>query len=64
MRHDWIFDVLSDLQAYAERNGLPELAQKIAETLTLAEREINGGEVEELGEAGLAPRFRSARRAH
>jgi hypothetical protein len=41
MRHDWIFDTLSDLHAYASRNGLPALAQKVAETLVVARREID-----------------------
>ena len=40
MRHDWVFDVLSDLQDYAAANGLPDLAAKVAETLVLAEHEI------------------------
>jgi hypothetical protein len=41
MRHDWIFDVLSDLHAYALRNDLPELARKVEEALAVAEREID-----------------------
>ncbi len=40
MRHDWIFDVLSDLQAYAERNGLPDLALNLAATLIEARHEV------------------------
>lgn len=40
MRHDWIFDVLKDLRAYAEANGLPDLAAKAGECLDVAEAEI------------------------
>lgn len=40
MRHDWIFDVLSDLQAYAERNGLPDLALNLAATMIEARHEV------------------------
>ena len=28
MRHDWIFDVLTDLRSYAEKNNLPAIAQQ------------------------------------
>lgn len=61
MRHDWIFDVLSDLQAYADRNALPELALKLEETLALARWEVG---LADEAEAPALPRFRSARRAH
>lgn len=40
MRHDWIIDVLSDLQDYARRNDLAELALKVDEALAAARREI------------------------
>jgi len=40
MRHDWVFDVLSDLLAYATRNGLPRLAAKVSETIEEARSEI------------------------
>jgi len=40
MSHDWIFDVLKDLVSYAERNGLPKLAQKAEEALQVAAEEI------------------------
>lgn len=46
MQHDWIFEVLGDLQAYAVRNGLPLLAAKADEALRVARVEIsalNGG---------------------
>lgn len=40
MRHEWVFEVLMDLADYAERNGLPRLARKVAETLAVARDEI------------------------
>lgn len=40
MRHEWVFEVLTDLSDYAERNGLPRLARKAAETLAVARDEI------------------------
>ena len=40
MRHTWIFDVLSDLLAYATQNGLPRLAARVAETIDEARSEI------------------------
>ena len=40
MRHDWIFDVLSDLRAYAVANGLPGLAAKADEALVVARAEV------------------------
>jgi hypothetical protein len=43
-RHDWIFDMLSDLQDYASANGLPDLAASIAATLAVARREAEGGD--------------------
>lgn len=49
MRHDWVFDVLSDLLTYATQNGLPRLAEKVSETIDVARREIGpaGGGPEE-----------------
>ncbi len=43
-RHDWIFDVLSDLQDYATANGLPDLAASVAVSLAVARRETAGVE--------------------
>ncbi|MBP9183391.1 MAG: hypothetical protein KBF78_09685 [Fuscovulum sp.] len=40
MRHDWVFDVLNDLMAYARRNDLPALAARVEETLAVAAVEI------------------------
>ncbi len=43
-RHDWIFDMLSDLQDYALANGLPDLASSVEVTLAVARRETAGDE--------------------
>jgi hypothetical protein len=40
MSHDWIFDVLTDLQIYAQRNGLPKLATQVEAALLVARDEI------------------------
>lgn len=40
MRHDWIFDVLTDLRSYAQKNGLPALAAQVDEALQVARVEI------------------------
>jgi hypothetical protein len=37
MRHDWVFDVLSDLLTYATQNGLPRLAAKVSESIDVAQ---------------------------
>lgn len=39
-RHQWIFDVLTDLRRYALANGLPALARKAEEALEAAKAEI------------------------
>ena len=40
MGHDWIFDVLLYLKAYALANGLTRLAAKVEEALQVAAEEI------------------------
>ena len=40
MRHEWVFDVLSDLLAFATRNDLPRLAARVAEALEEARVEL------------------------
>ena len=40
MGHDWVFDVLADLRAYARSNGLPALAEIADEALKVAMAEI------------------------
>jgi hypothetical protein len=59
MRHDWIFDVLSDLHSYATRNDLPGLARKVEEAMAEARREVS--ETEATGLALVAP---ARHRAH
>jgi hypothetical protein len=59
MRHDWVFDVLSDLHDYACQNDLPRLAEKVDLALVEARAEI-------AGDAGQVPSltFRARRRVH
>lgn len=40
MRHEWMFEVLRDLKAYALANGLPAVAAKAEETLQAARAEV------------------------
>lgn len=40
MRHDWIFDVLTDLKAYALANRMTALAAKADEALVVAREEM------------------------
>ena len=40
MRHDWIFDVLTDLRSYAVQNGLRDLADQVEITLHAARRDV------------------------
>ncbi len=40
MRHEWVFDVLSDLLAYATQNGLPRLAARVSDAIDEARSEI------------------------
>ncbi len=40
MRHAWILDVLTDLQAYAKANNLPGIALAAQQTLEVAVAEI------------------------
>ncbi|MBC2834270.1 hypothetical protein [Paragemmobacter straminiformis] len=42
MGHEWIFDVLADLRAYAEQNDLPDIARKTEELIAVARDEIAG----------------------
>ena len=40
MRHDWILNVLADLQNYAEKNDLPAIAVAAKQNLAIARSEI------------------------
>lgn len=61
MRHDWIFDVLSDLHDYATRNELPGLAAKVLDALDEARREIAAADGGPDGPTGPPP---SGRKMH
>lgn len=61
MRHDWIFDVLTDLRSYAARNELHDLATIVDEALRTARVEIprvladEGGTPDGGTEGGVPP---------
>ena len=40
MRHDWIFDVLTDLRSYALQNDLRDLAEQVEMALRTARRDV------------------------
>ncbi|MDZ7904580.1 MAG: hypothetical protein U5N55_01435 [Cypionkella sp.] len=40
MRHEWIFDVLTDLRKYAEKNGLVDIKSETDRLLDVARREL------------------------
>ena len=44
MAHDWILDVLADLKAYANKNGLPALVTELDEATLVAATEIASSE--------------------
>lgn len=50
MRHDWIFNVLADLQTYAEKNELPAIAAAAKQNLILARSEIAAKYAQEQGQ--------------
>jgi hypothetical protein len=52
MRHDWIFDVLSDLKTYAIKNNLPALAVKVEEAMVIARAEADAQGEDGNGSAG------------
>lgn len=43
MRHDWVFDVLEDLRAYAALNGLVAMKAAVDEALQVARAEVAMG---------------------
>ena len=62
MRHDWIFDVLTDLRLYAQKNNLPETAEGAEVLLRLVRAEVtarttddDGGD-DATGQGGTPPR--------
>lgn len=44
MAHDWILDVLADLRAYANKNGLSALADELDDATLVAATEIASAE--------------------
>ena len=40
MGHDWILDVLADLQTFARANGMPTLAAQLSDASYVARAEI------------------------
>jgi hypothetical protein len=63
MRHDWIFDVLTDLRLYAQKNNLPETAEGAAVLLRLVRAEVSARPVDDddggddaPGQGGMPPR--------
>ncbi len=55
MRHDWIFDVLTDLRLYAEKNNLPETAEGAEVLLRLVRAEVATRSDGDGGEAATGP---------
>ena len=47
MRHDWIFDVLTDLRLYAQKNNLPETAEGAEVLLRLVRAEMTAGSADD-----------------
>ncbi len=66
MGNKWIIDVLADLRAFADLNGLPELAGKLDEATTVAKAEIGmtleGAPMANIGDTTLFGRFAFAAR--
>jgi hypothetical protein len=52
MRHDWIFDVLTDLRSYALQNELRDLAEQVEIALRTARRDVAAADRAE-GEADV-----------
>ena len=68
MANDWIIDVLSDLKAFAQDNGLSELAAQLDETILVAATEMSSLEGQariitgwEVGDSGQLHRRTAAR---
>lgn len=67
MQYEWILDVLTDLKAFAQANGLSSLAEQLDDTSLLAAAEIAqiaggmaGGFAANAGRAGGVHREASA----
>ena len=55
MRHDWIFDVLTDLRLYAQNNNLPETAEGAEVLLRLVRVEVATRSDDDGGEGATGP---------
>ena len=55
MRHDWIFDVLTDLRLYAQKNNLPETAEGAEVLLQLVRAEVAARSDDDGGEGATGP---------
>ncbi|EYD70674.1 hypothetical protein [Limimaricola hongkongensis] len=55
MSHRWMFDVLTDLETYARRNGLPKLALRLSEAAGQATQELAAAPRADRGERPLPP---------
>ncbi len=67
MQYEWILDVLTDLKAFAQSNGLSSLAEQLDDTSLVAAAEIaqaaggmGGGFAADAGAAGGVHRETSA----
>ncbi len=49
MTNTWILDVLTDLKAFADLNGLPDLSRRLDETVATAEAELASSDREFTG---------------
>lgn len=49
LKHEWMIAVLDDLVAYAQRNGLPALAEHLEQARLLAQTELANTEDESTG---------------
>lgn len=55
MQHDWILDVLADLQQFASANGLNTLAEQLEDTTLIAAADLmsmQGGTARKNGDTG------------
>lgn len=53
MNYTWILDVLTDLRSFAQTNGLPALAEQLADTSLVAAAEIAQSAGQAPGGAGM-----------
>lgn len=61
MTHDWIINVLTDLRSFSQRNGLDALAERLDDTIRVAETEIAGRKAD--GDEDAGPHEGEASRA-